>query len=104
MKFSERVDAAADIISDPDRWTRGQFEDAQGRVCALGALRKAFGGKPNVGSCLSGDYYKAVGFIHKMIRSELKIPYLDHVNDTRGREAAIAVLRDAAARLRKWGF
>lgn len=77
---------ARDLISDESRWVQGAFQDADGRLCAVGALRtaatgSAYGRTPRGAYALLEQAAQRVWYDHIREDRDWTVPFFnDYVN------------------------
>lgn len=103
--IADRLDAAADYIEEHG-WARGSYEEPDGRVCAIGALRIQCG-------LLNFDLVRLDIPHDEWLRRSIELSALTHAlspivgdrsvaewNDRVGRDAVLSALREAAQKTR----
>ncbi len=94
MTTADVLRRAADVIEERG-WTRGQMEDRNGRVCAVGALRVVCLGSPEASPYLISREYLSV---YDRLCAHLDVPSLDEWNDHQpSQQYVVAAFREAAA-------
>lgn len=104
------LDRAREILSDPARWTQGEFaRDAQGNAlalvdvdtdyavcfCTLGALHKAAKSLPVSCHDQSSARRAARGCVQRMLEDQGVRPHITHFNDRATHAEVLSVLEGA---------